>query len=71
MDFNQITITQCRRENQFEFDADQFDQAVLRADEYRASMNKFWASCHAFLTGIGGFLSSSFKDGHTQTDRLG
>ena len=61
MDLTQITIAQSRPENQFVFDADQFDQEILRAEERRGLRKHRWSRCRAFLIGIGEKLAPPSK----------
>lgn len=46
MDLSQIVISQRLPQNQFVFDADAFDQAVLRAEKRREHFKSIWNKCH-------------------------
>lgn len=61
MDLNQVIIAQSHPENQFGFNTDQFDEAVLRAEERRALWKRGWSRCCAFLSEIGKTLALSSK----------
>ena len=70
MDLNQITIAQTNPENQFSFNANQFDEAVLRAEERRSLLKRGWFRCRAFFSRTTKEIGVVLQDGHTQMDRV-
>jgi len=63
MDQSQIAIAQSISRNQFTFDADEFEQAVLRHDKRRAFFQKILRQCRAQCRKISANSSFSQKLG--------
>ena len=61
MDLNQISIAQSQKQNQFHFDQDAFDKAVMRAEKQRTWLREARSKCYAVFAKIFDTLVAALK----------
>jgi len=61
MDLNQISIAHSHAQNQFRFDQDAFDKAVMRAEKRRALLKETRSRCRGVLGAMFDTLAAASK----------